>query len=180
MSTKIVLISAGHTNKAGQDRGAAGNGFVEGAEALKLRYKTAEYLRQYENIEVWEDGQDGDNQPLSKALTLARKANRPIEYHFNAGPPTATGIEVLGKSHHKEVCQKLAGAIHIATGLKLRGDKGYKSDKSGQHHRLAFCEAGGVIVEVCFISNKADMEAYKQGFEAICKNVADVLATTKF
>ena len=180
MSKKIILISAGHTNKAGQDRGAAGNGFIEGVEAFKLRDKTAEYLKQYENIEVWEDGQDGDNQPLSKALTLARKANRPIEYHFNAGTPKATGIEVLGKPNHREVWQKLAGAIQKATGLKLRGDKGFKADNSGQHHRLAFCEAGGVIVEVCFISNKSDMEAYQKGFDAICKNVADVLAVTRF
>ncbi len=179
--SKTVLISAGHSNIKGLDRGAAGNGFIEGDEAVKLRDATATYLRELEpTFNVLEDGFDGENQPLTKAIALARTANRAIEFHFNAGPAAATGIEVLGKPHHKSVCQKIAGAIATATGLKLRGEAGYKADNSGQHHRLAFCEAGGVIIEVCFISNPSDMKAYKQNFEGICKGIAEVVAVTKF
>jgi N-acetylmuramoyl-L-alanine amidase len=174
---KTVLISAGHTNVTGQDRGAAGNGFIEGVEATKLRDATAARLREARaDFKVIEDGFDGVNDPLKKAVALARTVNVAIEYHFNAATPKATGIEVLAKLKHKTLAQQIAGAIHTATGLVLRSDKGWKADNGGQHHRLAFCEAGGLIVEVCFISNAADMAAYKRGFENICKNVAGVLA----
>lgn len=174
---KMILISAGHTNIKGLDQGAAGNGFIEGVEAVKLRDATAAYLRELnKDIKVIEDGFDNDNQPLTKAIALAKTANFAIEFHFNAGPPAATGIEVLSKPNKKTFSQKIAGAIHNATDLVLRGESGWKADNSGQHHRLGFCEAGGVIVEVGFISNASDMKAYKSNFEAICKGIAEVLA----
>jgi len=176
MKEKLYLISAGHTNKPGDDRGAVGHGFIEGAEALLLRDATAKLLRE-KGKSVLEDGADGVSEPLAKALVLARKADIAIEFHFNAAAtPSATGIEVLAKPKNKVLAQELAFAIHKATKLALRGERGFKPDNSGQHHRLAFCEAGGLIVEVCFISNLSDMTAYKQNFNQICRNIADVLA----
>jgi N-acetylmuramoyl-L-alanine amidase len=172
---KVILISAGHTNNSRDDRGAAGDGFIEGIEAVKLRDETAKILRS-KGLSVIKDGADGINEPLKKALVLARQANIAIEFHFNAGPAQATGIEVLCKVKDKILAQLIARAIHKATGLKLRGDLGWKRDDSGQHHRLAFCEAGGLIVEVCFISNKADMSAYQKNFATICQNIAEVFS----
>lgn len=174
--SKTILISAGHTNKPGQDRGAASPDYIEGVEALRLRDRTAELLRA-KGCAVTEDGADGVNDPLKKALALARRAHTAIEYHFNAATSArASGVEVLAKPKHRQLAQAIAIAIASATGLNLRGDKGFKPDNSGQHHRLAFCEAGGLVVEVCFISNPADMRAYAQNFERIAQNVADVLA----
>lgn len=172
---KTVLVSAGHTNKVGQDRGAAGNSFIEGVEAVELRDSVAVALRK-RNVKVVEDGADGINEPLTKAIALAKTADIAVEFHWNAGPPTATGIEVLAKPKHKALAQSLAGAIHTATKLALRGDKGWKADNSGQHHRLGFCEAGGLIIEVCFISNQSDMDAYEGNFGAIVESLARVLA----
>lgn len=171
---KPILVSAGHTNIRGLDRGAEGSGYIEGLETLRLRNATAGFLR-LAGLDVVEDGADGENEPLKKALALARSSRLAVEYHFNAGPATATGIEVLSKIRHRRLAQMIASAIAGATGLRLRGDKGWKADDSGQHHRLAFCEAGGLIVEVCFISNGADMAAYQRNFEAICRGVARVL-----
>ena len=173
---KLILISAGHSTVAPVDPGAAGNGFVEAKEALKLRDATAAILRE-KGLSVIEDGADGISEPLVKALVLARKADIAIEFHFNAGPATATGIEVLCKPNKKALAQKLAGAINRATGLIMRGESGWKADDSGQHHRLAFCEAGGLVVEVGFISNADDMRSYHEYFAAIAQNVADVLAS---
>ena len=173
---KTILISAGHSTVPPKDSGAVGNGFVEANEALKLRDSTAALLRAKGFI-VTEDGVDGISEPLTKAVALARRASIAIEFHFNAGPPKATGIEVLSKPNKKALAQKIAGAINRATGLVLRGEQGWKADNSGQHHRLAFCEAGGLIVEVAFISNTTDMSAYKNNFQAIAQNVADVLAS---
>ncbi|HEY8562814.1 MAG TPA: N-acetylmuramoyl-L-alanine amidase [Pyrinomonadaceae bacterium] len=175
--SKTILISAGHTNVKGQDRGAASGVFVEGVEATRLRDATASYLKELNpNLKVIEDGFDGVNDPLQKAVALARTASVAIEFHFNAGPAKATGIEVLSKLKNKDLAQKIAGAIHSATGLALRGERGWKSDSSGQHHRLAFCEAGGLIVEVAFISNPDDMQSYRINFERLARGVAAVLA----
>jgi N-acetylmuramoyl-L-alanine amidase len=131
-------------------------------------------------IEVLTDGVGDVNMLLKQAIGIAKTANIAIEYHFNAGPPSATGIEVLSLANKKPLAQRVAGAIQQATGLKLRGsDAGWKSDSSGQHHRLGFCRAGGLVVEVCFISNKADMDAYLCSFQAIVNNVARVLFNEK-
>ena len=121
------------------------------------------------------DGADGVSEPLTKAVQLAKRADIAVEIHFNAGPPTATGIECLAKPKHKALAQSLCKAINVATGLRLRGDGGYKPDNSGQHHRLAFCEAGGVVLEVCFISNAADMRAYNENFGRIADGLAAAL-----
>lgn len=172
--SKPILVSAGHTNKPRQDRGMSGNGYIEGVEATRLRDAVAAYLRGL-GCSVIEDGADGVNDPLSRAIALAKTASPAIEFHFNAGPPTATGIEVLAKPKHKKLAQSIAGAIADATGLVLRGDKGWKSDSSGQHHRLGFCNAGGLIVEVCFMSSKSDMQAYAGNFAQIVSNIANVL-----
>lgn len=173
---KTILVSAGHSTVPPRDSGAVGNGFVEAVEALKLRDGTSNILRA-KGITVIEDGDDGVNEPLRKALELARKAHIAVEFHFNAGPVKATGIEVLSKLNKKPLAQKIAGAIHKATGLVLRGESGWKADNSGQHHRLAFCEAGGLIIEVAFISNNGDMKAYRDNFQKIVENLAEVLAT---
>lgn len=168
---KTILVSAGHTNVAGSDRGMAGNGFIEGVEATKLRDDVAATLRSAGHT-VIEDGSDGINDPLKRAIALAKTAQTAVEFHFNAGPPTATGIEVLAKTKNKQLAQRIAGAIASATGIKLRGDAGWKSDSSGQHHRLGFCEAGGLIVEVCFMSSRNDMAAYVANYASIVANIA--------
>lgn len=173
---KKILVSAGHTNDPRSDRGAAGNGYVEGRETLRLRDQTAALLRA-KGVTVVEDGADGVNEPLKKALKLIPGTDAAVEFHLNAGPKTATGVEVLSKPGRKKLAQRIAKAVGAATGLRLRGEQGWKADTSGQHHRLAFCSAGGLIVEVCFISNRSDMAAYEKHFEAICEGVAYVLAT---
>ena len=175
---KKVLVSAGHCTikNSNYDSGAVGNGFLEANEALRLRDATAKNLRE-KGVTVLEDGADGISEPLTKAIALARQADVAVEFHFNAGPSAATGIEILAKLNKKSLSQKLGLAIATATGLKLRGEVGWKRDDSGPHKRLGFCESGGLIIEVCFISNAGDMKAYQKNFDAIARNVADVLAT---
>lgn len=172
---KSILVSAGHSTVAPKDPGAVGNGYTEAKEALRLRDAVAGALRA-KGFTVAEDGSDSVSEPLTKAIALARNAGVAVEFHFNAGPPAATGIEVLSKPKLKSLAQGIAGAINSATGIKLRGESGWKADNSGQHHRLGFCEAGGAIVEVAFISNAADMKAYNDNFTAIVANVANAIA----
>lgn len=176
-SGKLILVSAGHSTEPPRDPGAVGNGFVEAHEALIVRDRVAKILRG-KGFQVIEDGADGISEPLKKALVLARKATVAVEIHFNASDnPKATGTEVLAKTKHRKLAQALARVISAALGIPARGaDGGYKPDNSGQHHRLAFCEAGGLIVEICFISNPHEMKSYAANFEKLCQSLADVLA----
>lgn len=169
---KTILVSAGHN---GNDPGAIGNGYKEATLAVKMRDRVAKALRGL-GFTVLEDGEDGVNDPLNKAIQLCRKADIAVEIHFNAGQPTANGVEALAKLPLKKLSQDMCRAINKATGIKLRGDFGYKSDGSGQHHRLGFCEAGGVILEVCFISSATDMAAYVSNKEKVAEAVANAIA----
>jgi N-acetylmuramoyl-L-alanine amidase len=172
----IILVSAGHTNIKGQDRGVGANGYVEGELSVVLRDAVAARLREL-GRRVSEDGLDGVNDPLTKAIALARAADVAVEFHWNAGPTSATGIEVLCKSAKKALAQRIAAAVAATTGLTLRGEKGWKSDTSGAHSRLGFCDAGGLIVEICFITNASDMAAYHGNFGKVVEALASRLAT---
>jgi N-acetylmuramoyl-L-alanine amidase len=175
---RIITITAGHTNKPGQDRGAAGNGYFEGVEAVKIRDAVAAKLRA-KGVTVREDGADAQNIPLSEALKLIAGSTIAVEVHFNAaGSSQASGVEVLCKPAKKATAQRIANAVASALGLPLRGgDGGWKSDTSGHHSRLAYAEKGGFILETAFISNPNDMRAYSENFAELTTNLAEVLAT---
>ncbi|MDQ4119912.1 MAG: N-acetylmuramoyl-L-alanine amidase [Acidobacteriota bacterium] len=173
---KKILISAGHSTVPPKDPGAVSGKYVEAQLALRMRDMVADRLRA-KGFTVIEDGADGVSEPLRKAIALCPQADTRVEFHFNAGPPTATGVEVLSLPKYKALSQKIAGAVAQATGQKLRGDKGWKNQDSGQHHRLGFCMAGGVIVELAFISNAADMQRYLQAETAVADRIAEALAT---
>ena len=168
---KAILISAGHSDT---DAGAVSGNVKEATETRKLRDVCGKILRE-KGFTVLEDGADGVNLPLASAIKLMSKAGIGIEFHFNSGPRSATGIEVLSLSKDKALAQKLAAAVSVATQTALRGDKGWKSETSGPHKRLGFVHAGGLIVEVCFITNPEDMRRYHDNFNAICAGVAKVL-----
>lgn len=174
---KMILVSAGHSTIAGLDQGVVANGLVEGKEAVKVRDRVAEILRK-RGYAVIEDGADGMSEPLSKALVLAAKADYAIEIHFNAfEKPAATGVEVLARPKNRNKAQRVATAIARALSLPLRGsDQGWKDDTSGQHSRLAFCRAGGLVVETCFLTNTGDVAKYQTNFDELCVGIADAIA----
>lgn len=173
MAYKTVLISAGH---GGKDPGAVAGTYKEATLAVKMRDRVARSLRE-KGITVLEDGADGINDPLKKAINLCSQADLSVEIHFNAGPSAATGIEALSKRENKQLSQHLCAAIHNVLGIVLRGNEGgWKADDSGQHHRLGFCEAGGIVLEVCFVTNSFDMAFYVAKKEAVSEAVAQVLA----
>lgn len=161
---KKILLSAGHNNL---DPGAVSvNGkYKEAILATKLRDRVFKRLVEIylkDDLAIYRDGEDGDNQPLTRAIELAKRMDLAIEFHFNAGGGLkGSGIEALAHRKHKLIAQLLCSAVHhVLPSLPLRGDKGYKAADSGQHHRLGFCEAGGIILEVCFISNPEEINLY--------------------
>ena len=166
-------ITAGHSDK---DPGACANGYKEAELAVWLRDTTADKLRQLGHV-VIEDGENGQNLVLKTAISLAKTVPLPIEIHFNAaGDPTATGVEVIGLEDKIPLCQKLAGTIADVLGIKVRGHRGgYKHPRETPHKTLGFCNAGGIIIEVCFITNKAEMDSYRDRKWLVASAIARVL-----
>lgn len=170
---KIVVLSAGH---GGGDPGAvAADGTREAELAVQLRDKIATRLR-LKMVRVVTDGRTGENKPLRDALKLASEPNAiAVELHFNAASPQVRGTECLSKPDKKPLAQLLAMAASNVLGNPLRGHMGWRADNAGQHHRLAFCEAGGLILEVCFLSHAAELAAYKTKVDAVADALAEAL-----
>lgn len=178
--SKSIVVSAGHCTIAGKsyDPGAVSkdNKLIEAKLMLRMRDLVAAKLRA-RGASVLEDGADGINEPLIKACALARTCpGRAVEFHLNASVnPQANGIEVLALPVHRAKAQRLAKAIQSVTGGKLRADNGFLDQSKGQHARLGFCVAGGMIVEFAFISNPSEMKIYLEKENLIADAVAEVL-----
>lgn len=169
---KRVCVTAGH---GGADCGAINGHWVEAALAVVLRNRVAEVLAS-RGVSVVTDGTGNQNLPLVEAIKLAKSVNGPkVEFHFNAGAPSANGVEALSLPSQKLLALDLAAAVAVTTGQVLRGEKGWKPENAGQHSRLGFCEAGGVILEVAFITHQASMEKYLQVVPQVAIAIAEVL-----
>lgn len=152
-----IVLTAGHSMT---DPGAVNDRLkiTEAKLALGLRDQVASLLR-LRGFEVLEDGADGVNQPLPEAIKLAR-GRLAIELHFNAGPKGATGVEAISLPKLKPLAVALSKAVASVLHCKLRGADGWIDQSKSQHSRLGFVQAGGVILEVAFISNDGDMCYY--------------------
>lgn len=166
-----ILISAGHSNL---DPGACNGTITESGLVLDLRDRIINTIVAKQGVAgLYRDGKQGDNKTLKDAIAIAKSVDLAIEFHFNAGSLSANGTEVLAKPAKKDIAKELAFIIQTSLGTKLRGDNGWKLDTSGQHPRLGFCEAGGLIVEIAFISNQQDLDKYKKGKDKLVFNLAE-------
>jgi N-acetylmuramoyl-L-alanine amidase len=174
-NAKTFVLTAGHS---GTDPGALSHDkrHKEATLAVQLRDKTAAHLFML-GVTVIEDGRAGENRPLRDALVLARgNPGRAVEIHFNAGPPTAAGVEALSHPAHKRLAQAIAQAVAGVLRSKLRGEQGWKPANSGRHHRLAFCDAGGVILETIFLSNPKELAVYLENIDRVAERLAAAIA----
>lgn len=169
---RIVTITAGHSNT---DSGAVNGSDRESDIAQDMRNIVAHYLRA-KGITIRTDGEGKGNATLSQAVKLIQGSKIAVEFHCNAGPKTAKGVEALSQTKDKVISQKLCAAVSSMMGNPLRGDKGWKPENSGQHSRLAYVSNGGIILELFFISNDAELEIWKQKKWLVGKAVAEVLA----
>ncbi len=162
------LVSAGH---GGGDPGACAFGRTESDIALEMRELVAKRLLEMRHT-VLMDGATGQNLPLRDAVKLVAGVDIAVELHCNAGPATATGVEVISLPKDKLVAQRIAKAIAGATGHQLRGQAGWIDQSQSQHPRLAFVQAGGMVVEMFFITNMADLQKFDAHKDALAMAIA--------
>lgn len=175
----IIVLTAGH---GGRDVGAVnashqGKTHTESSIACDMRNITAHILKNDYGLTVKTDGTGKQNLPLKQALALIKGSALAIDFHTNAAAnKSATGIECLTLPKNKAIAQTLCQAVADVTDWKLRGDKGYKPDSAGQHTRLAYAQAGGLVFEPFFISNDGNLALWYERKWLVCRAMAGVIA----
>ena len=166
----MIFISAGHS---AADPGAVAFGRKEADIAVEFRNMVSFYLTQA-RVPHGMDGKGTENLPLRDAIRLVGKNRPAVEFHCNAGPARASGVETLSAPKDLALGQRLCAVI---AGVFDIPNRGAKPEDSGQHHRLAFVQAGGIIVELFFITSPKDLGAYDAKKWLAARAVADVLAS---
>lgn len=163
-----IFISAGHDNK---DSGAVANGFKEAEVVRDFRNLVGFYLDR-QGVDYIADGYGDVNIPLKEVVKIIPKNAVAVEFHLNAATPAATGVETLSASKDYELGKKLCEAVSKRLNIRNRGAK---PEDAGQHSRLAYVQAGGLILELFFITNKQDLANYQAVKWLLAREVADIL-----
>lgn len=171
--SKTFAITAGHSDA---DPGAVANGRKEAEIAREMRNMVAAKLRE-RGCKVITDGKHHENMPLTVAITLAKQAHVAVEFHCNAAASAqANGVETISLPKDKALAQRISQAIARVMGARLRGEAGWIDQSKSARGRLGFVNAGGLIVELFFISNPAELAAWDAKKWLVASAVADVLA----
>lgn len=170
---KIYLI-AGHNGK-----GTGANGYLdEGEETIIFRdmldaelckrgiIPDTDFDREYEklpNVVKWLNAE-------------VEKTDVCIDIHFNAAAESANGTEVLIPDNHSEDEREMADKVcaKICEVLSTR-NRGVKTEKQSAHGKLAMLsgfDCKQLLIEICFCSNKEDVEKYTKNKQKLAEELA--------
>ena len=180
-----LFLSAGHTNVVGKDRGATGNGYVEGDEAVRLRDLIVKNYKLLGGDVTIDSNANALTQTINFFKNLLNPSSIVVDIHFNAATPSATGTETLipaqNTEFERELAYELSQEISRVLNIPLRGNhkglKGVKTEFESHHGRLGWMRLVGenILLEICFITNKNDMESYEKNIEALACGIAQIL-----
>ena len=174
-------ISAGHGPDGKVACGAVGL-IKESTEARVVKDKVIQYLRKAGHTAYDCTVNDGtsQNDVLTKIVKKcnSRQVDLDVSIHFNAGANDkkgngkSTGVEVLVYSKNSKaydeatrICSKLS-----AIGFKNRGVK-----VNDDLYVLRKTNAAALLIEVCFVDDKDDVDIYKKNVDNIAKAIAEAL-----
>lgn len=176
-----IFISAGHFI------GEAGASTVLGTKEADEMILTRDLLIEELESRGLEKDKDFFSVPdtidLGPSITWingrSRTGDIAVELHGNSATASARGAEsyyVDGNSQRKVDAERLVNALVAAVpGLISRGAK---SDTQSQHPRLAFCrdvDIPSVLIELCFLSSRSDMDLLTKQRSKFAKGLADGL-----
>lgn len=176
---RTIFLSAGHSNTPGRDRGACANGHIEGNLTVELRELVKTQLLHIGVVAL----SDGNNSVTADTVAfLRKKAPDPksllVDFHFNAGPPAATGTETVipdtSSAFERELADELCA--YIAQTLQIR-NRGRKTEGQSARGKLAWMRPAGenILPEICFISNREDMQKYEAQKHELAAGIARIL-----
>ncbi|WP_372410545.1 N-acetylmuramoyl-L-alanine amidase [Acinetobacter radioresistens] len=168
----FVTVTAGHSNV---DPGAVSGKFKEAELVTNFRNAVAYYLKS-SGISIKTDGVGTTNNPLASAIKLIKGSSVAVEFHLNAaGSGQANGVETIALPKDKKLAQDLSKAVAAALGSRLRGNEGWIDQSKSARGSLGYINAGGLIVELGFISNEDEISRFNARYWLAAKAVADVL-----
>lgn len=175
-----IILSAGHSSVPGKDRGAEYKDNIEGVLTAKVRNDLFYAL-------IADDAQvliDNDDTELKDSIAYFKDQveikDIAIDIHFNsfAQNTTVGGTEVIIPDDSSPFEETLALELStcMASSLKIK-NRGVKRERETAHKRLGWmrlkCET--VLLEICFLSNDQDMEAYNKNYwnliNRLCKSI---------
>ena len=183
----ILYLSAGHypqaTKNGKADPGAIGNGLKEADLTSELRdLILGELMLIAPSLKIVTDK---DNQWTGEWVSYlannAKVGDVICDIHFNAATPTAGGTEVIIPKEFTEKEKELASLLNKAViGVLSTKDRGVKTEAHTARGKIGILFqpkiATNVLIEVCFISNKAEIEKYQMNKITVAKKIAKVLA----
>ena len=169
-----LVITAGHATVEKLDSGATYWGVKESELMTEFRNIVATKLRQRGHT-VITDGEGTANQPLTKAIDLIRthKPDYAIEFHTNAAAnPAATGVETISLPKDKDISRQISNVISRGLEIRIRGDRGWIDQSQSARGKLGYVNAGGIIAETFFLSNRSDFNKWQEKKWAIAGEIA--------
>lgn len=168
------FISAGHHLK---DSGATGNGYKENELTIEFRNLVVSHCLKKGMKVITDKDTETLGQYLSRIQTGSGSVV--IEFHFDASVnKTATGTTALvgddADRLDKSFAQELVNTTSKVLGIKNRG---VLSENMSHRGKLGLMRKQGTValLEIAFISNKSDMEAYQKNKKVLASLVADVI-----
>lgn len=171
-----VYLASGH-----QGKGTGASKLIdEGVETIVFTDLVLNNLKNVKNVKR-----------SSKGISLASKIREAnafctssndlnIEFHFNSSTsPTSTGCEVVIADKAGALTQKRAKeAQNILTSVLNIKDRGVKTEKQSARGTLGFVsktKATAMIIEICFVGNKGDVEVYTKKKNELAAKFAEWL-----
>jgi N-acetylmuramoyl-L-alanine amidase len=173
-----LYIVAGHSNDPKGDRGAYANGVYEGDLTIELRDYIIQALKGYGVIAYTDDNSNALIGSLKWLKSLVTPNDIAIELHFNSGSINAVGTEALipyrGSIFEKITARDL---VKITSEILHTNNRGIKDETLTPRKKLGWMrlECETIILEVCFISNKGELDFYKFNATLLAKNIAEYL-----
>lgn len=171
-----IFPSAGHHNA---DSGAVSQGYKE----ADLTKDARNLIASYSNANDLIMDKDFETNRQYQSRIKPGSGSVVFDIHFNAGSPTATGVECY--VNKKDFADKNSLSFKMATEIcevtsKILGigNRGVKPENNSQHSTIGILNLGAgisVLWEICFITSPIDMPKYIQKKQELMKAVATIL-----
>lgn len=176
-----LYITAGHEVHDGKGTGA--HGF--GDEAVEARRLAAAVITKLKKLDIPCET-DNDSWSLREVINwLIGKTDKNsvcIDIHFNAAGPQITGTEIIipDISTKKEEWWAKELVLTLARTLEIR-NRGVKKEKDTFRKKIGILRqpksATNLLLEICFITNREDMDKYNKKFNLLATEIACKIAT---
>lgn len=190
-----IIVSSGHTNVKGADMGAssADGKYIEGVLTVDAKNILVKHIKEAAKKEKIDIDKfllvDRDDTALAATMAFLKGRTKSndvlIDIHFNAGPATAKGTEVLIPAKYTkeelEIADRISDIFGNVLGTPERGSKahtdGVKDETDSNRGSLGWMKLSGynILIEVEFLSNPEAMKVYDAKKEECWKLTAEYL-----